>query len=53
MSIRPTPCAPARRFISWIAWSGVTATPSSATGTPCSNVTTTSSATGGNVGSSV
>jgi len=53
MSIRPTPWAPARRFISWIAWSGVTGTPSSATGMPSWNVMTTSSSTGGNVGSSV
>src|SRR5665647_3993552 len=53
MSIRPTPWAPARRFISWIACSGVTGMPSSATGTPWAKVITISSASGGKVGSSV
>ena len=47
MSSRPTPCAPARALSCWIASSIVTGLPSIATGTPASNVMTTSSASRG------
>ena len=50
MSIRPTPWAPARRLSSLMACSGVTLTPSIATGTPASKEMVTSSGAGGNSG---
>jgi hypothetical protein len=53
MSSRPTPCPPARRFSSRIAWYGVTVSPSIATGTPASNVITTSSGSRDTDGSAV